>query len=46
MVSRCTFSNVTIIVDAVINHMAAGSGVSMGGKSYGNRAYPTYRYGV
>eukprot|EP01031_Cornospumella_fuschlensis_P036308 gene36308-44045_t len=42
MVSRCLASNVTIIADAVINHMAAGSGVSVGGKSYGNRAYPAY----
>lgn len=42
MVSRCRASNVTVIVDAVINHMAAGSGVSVGGAAYGNRQYPFY----
>lgn len=42
MVSRCKKSGVAIIADAVINHMAAGSGVGVGGSSYGNRAYPIY----
>jgi alpha-amylase len=31
-----------VIVDTVINHMAAGSGTSLGGSSYGNRQYPFY----
>ena len=42
MVSRCHKSGVAIIADAVINHMAAGSGTGTGGSSYGNRAYPIY----
>lgn len=36
------FKGVGIIVDAVINHMAAGSGVGTAGSSYGNRQYPFY----
>lgn len=39
MVSRCNKVGVGIIVDAVINHMAAGSGTGTGGTTYGNRAY-------
>jgi alpha-amylase len=42
MISRCKASGVSIVVDAVINHMAAGSGVAIGGSSYGNRQYPYY----
>jgi alpha-amylase len=42
MVSRCTKVGVKIVVDAVINHMAAGSGVSLGGASYGSRQFPSY----
>lgn len=42
MVTRCSKVNVSIIVDAVINHMAAGSGVGVGGSTYGNRQYPFY----
>lgn len=42
MISRCKSVGVSIIVDAVINHMAAGSGVGIGGSSYGNRQYPFY----
>ena len=42
MVSRCNKAGVKIVVDTVINHMAAGSGVSVGGASYGNRQYPYY----
>lgn len=42
MVSRCTKVGVTVVVDSVINHMAAGSGTSLGGKSYGKRQYPYY----
>lgn len=42
MVSRCKAVGVGIYADAVINHIAAGSGTSIGGKSYGNRATPIY----
>ena len=42
MVNRCNKVGVKIVVDAVINHMAAGSGTSLGGVSYGNRQYPSY----
>ena len=42
MVSRCDKAGVGIIADAVINHMAAGSGVGTAGSSYGNRQYPFY----
>jgi alpha-amylase len=42
MINRCKKSGVAIIVDAVINHMAAGSGVAIGGSSYGGRSYPSY----
>jgi alpha-amylase len=42
MVSRCKKVGVSIIVDAVINHMAAGSGKGVAGSSYGNRQYPYY----
>jgi len=42
MVSRCDRAGVAIIADAVINHMAAGSGTGTAGSSYGNRAYPIY----
>jgi len=42
MISRCKKAGVGVIVDAVINHMAAGSGVGIAGSSYGNRAYPYY----
>jgi alpha-amylase len=34
--------NVGIVVDAVINHMAAGSGVGIAGSSFGNRQYKFY----
>ena len=42
MVSRCEKSGVAIIADAVINHMAAGSGTGTAGSSYGNREYSIY----
>ena len=42
MVTRCNAVNVSIIVDAVINHMAAGSGTGIAGSSYGSRSYPYY----
>ena len=42
MINRCKKSGVSIIADAVINHMAAGSGTGIGGSSYGNREYTVY----
>merc|ERR1719401_3213673 len=42
MVSRCKEVGVGIYADAVINHIAAGSGISIAGKRYGNRATPIY----
>eukprot|EP00930_Biecheleria_cincta_P031325 TRINITY_DN21742_c0_g1_i2.p1 TRINITY_DN21742_c0_g1~~TRINITY_DN21742_c0_g1_i2.p1 ORF type:complete len:477 (-),score=82.36 TRINITY_DN21742_c0_g1_i2:86-1516(-) len=42
MVSRCKAVGVGIYADAVINHVAGGSGKSIAGKSYGNRATPIY----
>eukprot|EP00927_Polykrikos_kofoidii_P008764 TRINITY_DN1365_c0_g1_i11.p1 TRINITY_DN1365_c0_g1~~TRINITY_DN1365_c0_g1_i11.p1 ORF type:complete len:418 (-),score=47.89 TRINITY_DN1365_c0_g1_i11:37-1173(-) len=42
MVRRCKSVGVGIYADAVINHIAAGAGKSIGGKSYGNRATPIY----
>jgi len=42
MVKRCNAVNVHIIVDAVINHMAAGSGTGVGGSKFGSRTYPYY----
>jgi alpha-amylase len=40
MVQRCSSVGVEIIVDAVVNHMASGSGVGTDGSSYGGRSYP------
>lgn len=42
MVSRCRAAGVAIYVDAVVNHMAAGSGSGTAGSSFGNRNYPNY----
>ena len=42
MVKRCSAVEVAIVVDAVINHMAAGSGTGIGGSKYGSRSYPSY----
>ncbi len=42
MINRCKNSGVAIVVDAVINHMASGSGQSVGGKSFSNRQFPYY----
>lgn len=42
MVDRCNAVGVSIIADAVINHMAAGSGVGIAGSTYGSRTYPAY----
>jgi alpha-amylase len=42
MVQRCNAVGVDIYVDAVINHMAAGSGIGTAGSSFGNKSYPIY----
>lgn len=42
MVKRCKAVNVAIVADAVINHMAAGSGTGIAGSNYGSRSYPMY----
>lgn len=42
MVKRCTSVGIEVVVDAVINHMAAGSGKGIAGSSYGSRSYPYY----
>lgn len=42
MVNRCNKQNVTIVVDAVINHMAAGSGTGVAGSTFTNRKFPYY----
>lgn len=42
MVQRCNAAGVEIYVDAVINHMAAGSGTGTHGSSYGNKQFPIY----
>jgi alpha-amylase len=42
MIHRCAAVNVSIVVDAVINHMAAGSGTGIAGSAYGSRQYPFY----
>lgn len=38
MVKRCSAVGVSIYADAVLNHMAAGSGTGIAGTTYGNRA--------
>jgi len=42
MVQRCNAVGVDIYVDAVINHMAAGSGTGTNGSTFGNKSYPMY----
>lgn len=42
MVNRCKAVGVDIYVDAVINHMASGSGTGTAGSSFGNKNYPNY----
>jgi alpha-amylase len=42
MVNRCKAVGVDIYVDAIINHMASGSGVGTAGSSYGNKNFPQY----
>mmetsp|Transcript_26528 Transcript_26528/g.70977 ORF Transcript_26528/g.70977 Transcript_26528/m.70977 type:complete len:653 (+) Transcript_26528:96-2054(+) len=40
MVQRCKAVGVGIYADAVINHMASGSGIGSAGSHYGNRDFP------
>ncbi|WP_259337974.1 alpha-amylase family protein [Colwellia sp. RSH04] len=42
MVNRCKAVGVEIYVDAVINHMASGSGIGTAGSTYGNKSFPNY----
>ncbi|KPV93612.1 Alpha-amylase precursor [Pseudoalteromonas sp. P1-9] len=42
MVSRCKSAGVDIYVDAVINHMAAGSGQSITGTAFSTKQFPMY----
>ncbi len=42
MVARCKSAGVDIYVDAVINHMAHGSGTGVAGNTFGNKQYPIY----
>jgi alpha-amylase len=44
MVSRCRAAGVGIYVDAVINHMTAGSGLGSAGTTYTKYSYPTVPY--
>lgn len=47
MVDRCNKAGVRIYVDAVINHMAAVSGIGSGGTSFssGSKSFPGVPYG-
>jgi len=40
MTARCKAAGVGIYADGVINHMASGGGVGVGGTSYSNRNFP------
>ncbi|MEV4866470.1 alpha-amylase [Streptomyces ossamyceticus] len=40
MVDTCHTAGVKVVVDTVINHMAAGSGTGTGGSSYSKYTYP------
>jgi alpha-amylase len=42
MVNRCKAVGVEIYVDAVLNHMASGSGTGTAGSNYGNKSFPNY----
>lgn len=42
MVKRCNAVGVKIIVDVVVNHMAAGDGVGTNNTSYSSRNFPLY----
>ncbi|MFB6845015.1 alpha-amylase family protein [Streptomyces sp. NPDC056373] len=40
MVNTCHAAGVKVVVDAVVNHMSAGSGTGTGGSSYSKYTYP------
>ena len=44
MVNRCNAAGVEILADGVTNHMAAGSGIGVGGSSYGSRTFAAAGY--
>ena len=46
MVERCNKMNVSIYVDAIINHMAAGEGLGSGGSYFNSfiKSYPSVPY--
>ncbi|KAJ7891234.1 alpha-amylase, partial [Mycena olivaceomarginata] len=44
MVSKCNAAGVGVIVDVVLNHMTAGSGVGIGGSTYTKYSYPAVPY--
>jgi alpha-amylase len=44
MVTRCRNQGVDIYVDAVINHMSAGSGTGINGTNYTKYSYPIYSF--
>lgn len=45
MVNTCNGAGVEVVVDAVINHMAAGDGTGTGGSEYTKYSYPNASYG-
>lgn len=45
MVKRCNAVGVYVIIDAVINHMAAGSGTGVAGSTFGNRQFAAAAFG-
>ncbi|MEE1928616.1 carbohydrate-binding module family 20 domain-containing protein [Streptomyces sp. TRM 70351] len=45
MVNTCRAAGVNVVVDAVINHMSAGSGTGTGGSRYTKYDYPAAPYG-
>jgi len=44
MIDRCNAEGVDIYFDAVINHMAGGSGTGSGGSSYTKRSFPAVAF--
>ena len=44
MVGRCRAAGVDVYVDAVVNHMTAGSGTGSAGTAYTKYSYPTVPY--
>lgn len=42
MINRCERVGVSIIVDAVINHLAAGTGTGTDGSTFGSRSFPKF----